>query len=171
MLRATITEYAPRGILIDTNVLLLYLVGLFDETLIQGFKRTRSQGYTREDFAVVQRLVSWFARVITTPQILAELSNLSFQMEEPRLSQYVSCVVSAVRRFHEEYVGKDCILASPRLNLLRRIGFTDFSIIEAAMKQGYLVLTDDFKAAGYLLANRCAVINLNQIRGERWLAQ
>lgn len=165
-----ICSYAPRGLLIDTNVLLLYFVGFFDQRLIEKFKRTQSRGYTKEDFVLVVRLVSRFAHIITTPHILAELSNLSLQMPKSHLAAYFKGVVSALRAVREEHVCKDAILSSPRVGLLHKIGITDLSMIEAAKKLKCLVLTDDFKAAGYLKACQCGVINLNHIRGMSWLA-
>ena len=35
-----IEKYASRGVLVDTNILLLFVVGAFDRELIPRFKRT-----------------------------------------------------------------------------------------------------------------------------------
>ena len=165
-----LAKYAQKGILVDTNVLLLYLVGILDTSLIARFKRTQNRGYTEQDFRLVQNLLSLFRQVVTTPQILAELSNLSMQMKDPLLTRYFKHAVCVFRGMREEYVDKDTVLASERLALLPQIGYTDLTMIEAARKSGYLVLTDDFKAAAFLQNANCDVINLNQIRGMLWLA-
>lgn len=164
-----VVKHASRGLLIDTNVLLLYLVGIFDKDLIERFKRTRS--YNAQDFALLANLVCLFARIVTTPHILAELSNLSLQMKEPRVTRYFDVVVETLRTMREEYLSKDSLLASRSLRWLPRIGFTDLSIIEAASIHKYLVLTDDFTGAQCLHASNCDVINFNHIRGELWLSQ
>ena len=166
-----IRRHAPHGLLIDTNVLLLYLVGSFSTEFIERFKRTRSRGYTAEDFVLVANLARLFARVVTMPHILAELSNLSMQIESPHLTAHFRCVVGFLRAAREECVTKDTILLSPRLALLPKIGITDLSIIEAAKRGKYLVLTDDLNAAIALRSALCGVINLNEIRGELWLSQ
>ena len=150
VLETLVVEYAPRGLLVDTNVLLLYLVGLFDRTFVERFKRTRARGYTADDFAIASNLMRCFRRVVTTPHILAEVSNLSFQMEEPRLIGYFRIVVRVLRGLHEQSVPKDLILDSPRLGLLPKIGFTDLSILEAAKRSKYLVLTDDRHVSIYV---------------------
>ena len=147
----------------DTNVLLLYLVGLYDVQAIARFKRTRQ--YTSEEFQFVASYAGHFRCLITTPCILAELSNLSPRGKEPRLAMYYGQLVTALKAAEEQYVGKDVILDSP---LLPRIGFTDLSIIEAAKRDKRLVLTDDLPLAEYLRRSNCDVINFNHIRGEMW---
>ena len=160
-----ISQHARQGILIDTNVLLVLLVGLVDQGLVGRFKRTES--YTPEDFQLVLRLVQGFRRIITTPHILAELTNLSPTGREHRkAARYFGQLVAVLRRAYEHPVAKDVMLGSA---LLPRIGFTDLSIIEAAKNGHYLVLTDDWRASECARAQGCAVLNLNHLRGAAWL--
>lgn len=167
MFDSLIHTYARKGLLIDTNVLLVLIVGLVDEGLVGRFRRTSS--YTAEDFHLLRRLVRPFARIVTTPQILAELSNLSPTGRKDALAaRYFSQLVGLLREAHERHVAKDVMIRS---TLLPRIGFTDLSILEAARNREYLVLTDDLRCAEYLRAANCDVINLNQLRGEIWLNQ
>ena len=105
-----LAKYAQKGILVDTNVLLLYLVGILDTSLIARFKRTQNRGYTEQDFRLVQNLLSLFRQVVTTPQILAELSNLSMQMKDPLLTRYFKHAVCVFRGMREEYVDKDTVV-------------------------------------------------------------
>lgn len=49
-----ISRYAPRGILIDTNILLLYFVGTTNPDRIARFKRT--QTFVKEDYNVLVRI-------------------------------------------------------------------------------------------------------------------
>ena len=158
-----ISKYSSKGILIDTNVLLLLLVGLFDEGLIEQFKRTNS--YNPEDYHLVGKLISQFHHIVTTPHILAELTNLSPKWKGTRLAGYFATLVEIMKQTREEHICKDLILDSP---LLPKIGFTDLSIMEAAKAKKCLILTDDFRAAGYLQKSGCDVINLNNLRGEMW---
>ncbi len=158
-----VRKHGSHGIIIDTNLLLLYLVGVYDLSFIAKFKRTRK--YSIEDFNAVSGLAENFRELVTTPQILAEISNLSFQMPESKIGKYFTCLVGVLEKAREHYVEKNQLIRS---NLLARIGFTDVSIIEAAKQANYLVLTDDLKAAGYLQASRCDVINLNHIRTIQW---
>jgi hypothetical protein len=71
----------PPTLLIDANLLLLLVVGSADRSLIESFKRTRA--YTREDFDLLLRLVARFPKVVTTPNVLTEVSNLAGQLRDP----------------------------------------------------------------------------------------
>jgi hypothetical protein len=69
-----VVRYARKGILIDTNILLLYFLGSFDQDLIPSFKRTVQ--FTVEDYNTLLLLLQMFDRLVTTPNILTEVSNL-----------------------------------------------------------------------------------------------
>ena len=75
-----LVRYRSRGVLVDTNLLLLYFVGLYNPSLIPQFKRTRI--FTVNDFDVLQNFIALFSKVVTTPDILTEVSNLSNQLAE-----------------------------------------------------------------------------------------
>ncbi len=74
-----IGSYRNKGILIDTNLLLLYFIGKYNKSLIQYFKRT--QKYVIEDYELSTSVIKFFTRIITTPNILTEVSNLSGNLE------------------------------------------------------------------------------------------
>ena len=168
-IQVLLSKHQSNGLLIDTNVLLLYFVGLYDPEFVSQFKNTRNHGYTADDVTFLRRLVALFRRIVTTPHILAELSNLSMQIKDPRRKDYFKRLAAELRAFHEEFISKDTILDSPQFAWLPSLGFTDMSVIVAAARHGYLVLTDDLKASAYLRKLGRDVINLNEIRGERWL--
>lgn len=161
-------KYSKIGLIIDTNLLLLYLVGIYDVNLITNFKRTAK--YTSEDFNIIDNFLKYFNKVITTPYILSELSNLSLQIKEPKKKDYFIYLIKVLKQYYEEHIAKDTILDSRELYLLPQIGFTDLSIIEAVKKNEYLVFTDDFKLTGYLQSLKFDVINLNHIRTSQWLS-
>lgn len=68
-----IRKYRDNGILLDTNVLLLYLVGSIDPQNVGRFKRTAK--YDENDFRILSNLVNLFKTNVTTPHILTEASN------------------------------------------------------------------------------------------------
>ena len=84
--RSLVPRYKSRGLLIDTNILLLFFVGLYDRSWVERFKRTRR--YTAQDFDLLMEIVLRFDRIITTPHILSEVSNLSGQWAEPERGKY-----------------------------------------------------------------------------------
>ena len=84
-----IQHYKQKGILIDTNILLLYIVGAVDINLIRNFGRTAE--FAENDFYVVSKFVDYFDIKITTPHILTEVSNLFGNRKslQAALSKYI----------------------------------------------------------------------------------
>jgi hypothetical protein len=74
-LEALIAKYRTRGVLIDTNLLILYFVGEFSPERISGMTRTKK--FTIRDYLLLKTFLDRFAVKITTPNILTEISNLS----------------------------------------------------------------------------------------------
>ncbi len=68
-----IYKYSNKGLLIDTNILLLYFVGSFDRQHIEKFKRTSQ--FTIKDFDYLVILLDRFDTLVTTPNILTEVNN------------------------------------------------------------------------------------------------
>src|SRR4051812_13958525 len=60
--------------LIDTNILLLHVVGSWNRALIPSSKRTSV--FTEEDFDLLQETLSAYSPLLVTPAILTEVSNL-----------------------------------------------------------------------------------------------
>lgn len=77
-----VKNHAETGIFLDTNVLLLFLVNQFMPRLI-GIERLKA--YRQCDADLLTGFVGRFARVLTTPHVLAETSNFARQMVKGRL--------------------------------------------------------------------------------------
>ena len=77
-----LARYYIKGIIIDTNILLLYLIGRVDRERIPRLKRTAQ--FTSEDYDILLELVSKFKKVIATPNILTEVNSLANQLGEPK---------------------------------------------------------------------------------------
>lgn len=158
-----IRAYATKGLLIDTNALLLYLIGQHDPAYIPVYKRTRK--YNLDDFTILSQFVRPFRRLITTLQILAEIHNLSQSVQESRVRKYFETLVHVLRPATEYYVEKSVLLENSKLP---RFGFTDLSILETARSQKVGALTDDFAAAGLLEKAHCGVVNFTHLRQYNW---
>jgi rRNA-processing protein FCF1 len=153
-----IAKHRRKGILVDTNILLLYLVGSVSIDLIGRHKRTEK--YAPEDYKRLDALLAQFDRVVTTPQVLTEASNLAAQVAEPARDDIVAAMSRAVDAMKERHVAairlvrEDCFID---------FGLTDAGIVVAAVK-GYLILTDDFPLSNYLATAGLDVINFNHLR-------
>lgn len=158
-------KYRNKGLLIDSNLLLLYIVGSYSGGQVEKFKRTRK--CSSDDFDVISQIVNYFSRVITTPNILTEVSNLSGQLPEQPINMKVD--------YFQEFAIKICGLDENyepsreicKTNYFKKFGLTDSGIISLS-KSKYLVLTDDFPLVGMLEKLSIDVINFNHIRIMGW---
>ncbi|MEK7724713.1 MAG: hypothetical protein AAB336_10220 [Acidobacteriota bacterium] len=148
-----IQQYKSKGILIDTNLALLYLVGLLDISLIRNFSRTSM--FTEEDFERIKKFVDYFDFKVTTPNILTEVSDLIDNRQDLQivLRGYIQIV-------EELFVESKEVCQEPKFI---QFGLADMATLVAA-KDSYLVFTDDRPLYGYLVNSGIDAVNLDQIR-------
>ena len=78
-----IARYRDKGVLIDTNLLLVLLVGNIDLRLIG--KTARTDKYSSADYERIRDLLVLFNRLILLPQVLTEAGNL---LRKPLVSRF-----------------------------------------------------------------------------------
>ncbi len=156
-------KYKKRGTIIDSNLLLLYFVGACDEDRISSFKRTNT--YTKDDYSLLCRYIEQFKEVLTTPQILTEVSGFLNQLGSDLKPSFYKTFSEQVESFRESY--RESKVLSKSSDFIK-YGLTDTGIIEGAMENEMLVLTDDFRLSGYLNSLKIDAINFNNIRMLGW---
>lgn len=151
-----------RRILLDSNLLVLYLVGSFDPALIGKHKRTRD--YTPEDFVLLQAILATKTGLITTPNVMAEASNLVGQIGEPARRHVLTLLGQVCQNLEERYVESSRAAQSP---CFVRLGITD-SVLVDLCAEGLLLLTVDLDL--FLEAGRVGgrAVNFNHIRTAAW---
>jgi hypothetical protein len=157
-----IASYKTKGLLVDTNLLLLYLVGAFDPERIPRFKRTMA--FTVDEFVLLSLFFEVFEKIITTPNILTEVSNLSGQLPMSLRPFFWEDFAGRMHDLQESYTPSTAISASAHFT---KFGLTDSGIV-GLVKDKYLVLTDDLRLFGYLQNLGIDVINFNHIRAIAW---
>jgi rRNA-processing protein FCF1 len=153
------SEYYRRGLLVDTNVLLLFLLGSLDRKLIQH-KIVSNQGFDEADFDSLVTFVSRFQKLITTPHILTEVSNHAEKLKGEDRQRIFLKLVSLIEAMDEHSEPSKQI---SRSDAFVRFGLTDAAISAIAKKQ-FLVLTVDFALTGYLRKQGIEAINFNNVR-------
>jgi len=150
------------GVLIDSNLLVLLVVGSVNPNRIGTFKRTRQ--YSRSDYTALVRVVGHFARVYTLAQIVAEVSNLTDLTGGERIAarQNLSALLPVLnepplpsRRAIEE-------------RAYTRLGITDAAIVCAAREHGCCVLTSDLELYLALLQADVPALNFSHLREAEW---
>jgi rRNA-processing protein FCF1 len=167
VMRQVIVRCGRLGIIVDANLLLLYLIGRFDPKQISRFKRTYS--FEADDYVLLSLILQQFQRIVTTPQVLTEVSNFSGQLAEPMRTKYFENLRTEICVLHEEFL-ESCEVASG--GAFVKFGLTDAGIHRLAQSQ-YAVLTTDSKLYEYLASQGIDAINFNHLRplGWTWLTE
>lgn len=156
------SQYRQQGILVDTNILLLYFIGLTNRERITRFNRT--QNFLPEDYDLLSGILDYFNKVVTTPNILTEVNSLVNQLGEPERTQCFTIFAQGISIFEECYLESKAVVTDQRF---ARFGLTDCGILSLARGQ-HLVLTDDLKLANYLQQQGVDTVNFNNIRIYGW---
>jgi rRNA-processing protein FCF1 len=149
---------SKRQLLLDTNLLILYLVGSYDPDRISHEKHTNI--FNRDDFHLLRDFLQNF-ELIVTPNILTELANLMDTLNkktEMRLFAYLSTFIN---RWDETYIASKDIHTPAFL----KFGLAD-SVIHSLAEQGIIIMTVDFPLYHYLSGLNLGVINFNHLRSE-----
>lgn len=148
-----IQKYKQKGILVDTNLILLYLVGSFDIYLIREFSRTAM--FTEDDFQRVSKFIDYFDVKIIVPHVLTEVSD--FIDNRQSLQAVLKIFIENTKEIFIESIElskKDTFL---------KFGLADTSVTYSA-KDNYLIFTDDRPLYGFLINSQIDAVNLDQIR-------
>jgi hypothetical protein len=152
-----IAKYRSKGVLLDTNLMVLLAVGYYKRERISSFKRTDK--YTVQDFSLVAGIMSKFERHVTTPHILAETDNLTRQLHAREHLRVAAIMAHLVERLFEIYSPSAGAVRHERYGTL---GLTD--CVTIAVAADILVITDDLPLWNILSHLGRDAININHIR-------
>lgn len=153
-------------LLIDSNLLLVYILGLFRKELIDSHRRTGK--YTQEDWTLLEQFLQAnnFQTLAVTPGVLTEVSNLLAYGLSGRLREDLfRYVAGIIPKFQEEHQDATRIVAAPAFIVL---GYADAGIEEVARAERIPVLTDDLKLYRWLLHEELRAFNFSHIRDASW---
>lgn len=154
----------PRGIrqkrklLVDTNILLLYIVGSLSPDQIARHKRTKA--FTVEDYWLLDSQLAKLGDIVVTPNILTEVSNLLGYTDDKARQELLSWLRSRVPSFDERFVPSREAVEAVEFS---RLGLTDATILSCPI-QDLTVLTDDIHLYLALQRRGIKVINFNHLR-------
>jgi hypothetical protein len=153
-----IEKHRSVGLLIDANLLLLYVLGITNKSRITTFKRT--QKYTVDDFELLSELVDGFRKIVTTPNVLTEVSNLE-TLHGIERQQFRIILQRLTESIEERYIESRRATSNKSF---ARLGITD-ATISVLGEQGFLVLTDDHDLYQTLCSRQVDAVNFNHVRG------
>ena len=147
-----------RSVLLDSNVLLLLYVGMLDPELISEFKRTRQ--YTRSDFELLKSIVNEFRSLVTTPHVLAEVSNLSLHLPQHHRADYFVLFARALVLLEEAHRPAEILAGEV---IFGRLCLTDAAISQIARDDSLTVITADLDLYLHLLSIGVRAVNFNEV--------
>jgi len=157
-----LSEYREQGVLVDANLLLLYVVGAYDTDHVERFKRTST--FTADDFQLLDRLLGHFSTIVTTPPILTEVSNFVGQLSDGHRRPCTRLLRRLIPELEEEHRASAMVTEHDYFLQFR---LTDAGIADIAAGT-YLVVTDDLPLYHRLANDREAVLNFNHLRTINW---
>lgn len=147
-----------KGLLIDTNLLVLLIVGSVNRDRISRFKRTT--GYSSADWDLLIGMLEQISDRYTVPHVLAEVSALT-DLKAPELEHARTVLFRLIGEMRELQITSAEACAAP---LYMRLGLTDAAIAEAARLQRCSVLTNDSGLYSALADEGSSVAMFNHFR-------
>ena len=161
-LHTFVARHSSKGILLDTNTLLLLLFARYQPSMI-GKKRLEE--YTEEDAQLLVQFVQQFCRILTTQHVLAETSNLARQIVKNRLHEELSELLHPLFCLNRPDSFKQCAIDGENIDrvLFGRLGLTD-SGLASMVQTKQLLLTADLDLYVAVVSNGGDAINFNHMR-------
>src|SRR5580765_833556 len=151
-------RYAGEGLLLDSNLLLLFIVGNHDRSRVRNFKRLSA--FVPEDYDLLLAIAARFRRLYLTPNVATEVSNLAGALTGDVRTACFKAFAETVLAWEE--------LSVPSREAVTHSSFTKLGLTDAVMFRAAghpaLVLTTDFALSQRLAAEGLPVINFNHLR-------
>ena len=124
-------------ILVDANLLVLFVVGRTGREFIGKHRRLRE--FSADDYDRLLRVIGGVGRVVVTPNTLTETSNLLGLHKDPERSQFLQMLRFLVE--HSEEVSVASVDAC-RSGAFLRLGLTDAVLLEIISAEIPLITVD-----------------------------
>lgn len=156
------TELVGRPLILDTNLLLLLIVGSESPDLIPKCKRLTD--FTPDDFELLAGIVGQFGCLVTTPNIATETNNLARQTKGAAADAWATRFRLDLAGFPEVVISTRDAVQDPSFD---RVGLTDVATALTALRMADrrpMVLTTDFDLCTVLEARGVDAQNFNHVR-------
>ena len=134
-------------VLLDANLLVLWVVGHASRDYIGRHKRLRA--YDLADFDSLTRMLAPPVQIVVTPNVLTEASNLIAQIPGPARTDVRTALRAVIGLVEERHVPSG---HAARREVFLTLGLTDAALLTEAEASGARLLTADLDL--YLAALR-----------------
>jgi len=153
-------RYRSRGVVLDSNLLVLLVVGAADPELISQARPTRNRGFAKADFQLLLEMLARVGHLVVTPHILAETSNLLDQVKGRQRDDVFATFVERLKFIQERFVAAVEVVD---LACFAELGLTDCAIVQATSGE-HLTITVDAPLYRELLRRERDAINFDHFR-------
>jgi len=161
--RSLVQRYSARGVLLDSNLLLVWLIGRIDRDMVSRFKRTSR--FTAEDYDNLAGMCDQFGAWYTTPHVLTEVSNLGGTLKGDYEAAFRLLLRDRVKLLRESALPSADIVNTPAFLML---GLTDAALVHVA-RTGPLLVTVDLDLARHVQRLGLDVLNFTNVQGLRFI--
>lgn len=149
-----------RSVLLDTNLFVLLIVGLYDKNLIGNHKRTKE--FIAEDFDLLVESIGGYEILWITSHCLSEVSNLLKQTHNSQAKELMIFLAKFISDKKESYIQKEVLFEN---DFSMRLGVADTGIVIKS-KRVSCVFTVDFDLYSEISRRGNKVVNFNHLRNE-----
>lgn len=156
-------RHRGKSVLLDSNLLLVFLSGSINPRLFGRFKRVSA--YTRSDYELLVRLLQSFAVLLTTPHILTEVSNLANSLPQQYKPDWYSKFAALIASGNGQQGLQEKWM--PAIELASMPEFAVFGMTDAALARlasEALIVTEDYRLSGSLKSRGVPVLNFGDLR-------
>jgi hypothetical protein len=152
-----VAKHRSSGLIVDTNLMLLFVIGVYDSRRIEGFKRTAR--YTKSDYKRLRFVMERFQNLWTTPNILTEVDNLGRQLPTNEWASFALAAQKSIK-LQNEIAYQSSVLSGGQH--FARVGLTDSATLLLANQR--LLLSDDLALYVTAIQSGFDAINFNHLR-------
>jgi hypothetical protein len=144
-------------IAVDSNLLLLLVVGNWNVRFIATHKRL--SGFNVEDFYLVRDFVASFQSVVTTPHVLAEVSNLAGMATGYAKESIYNQFANVILTLDEKHITSASVSALSEFSIF---GLTDAVLCTVCSTMP--LLTEDRKLASHMRRKGLNALTLDNLK-------
>lgn len=148
-------------ILIDTNALVVLLIGIIDPRIYKWHNRTSI--YNEEDFDNLLATIGSIEKLVVLPNVWTEVDNLLNDFGGEYKYQYVNKITETIKGTTEKFLESQKATQSP---YFQHLGLTDSLLLEHS-KLCELLITSDSQLSDYAKAFNIPVYDMVERRNER----
>jgi hypothetical protein len=155
-----IEKYKSKGLLLDSNLLLLHLVGSVDPSLVGTGQYNKLSSFNLQQILILRELISVFNRLVTTAHILAEVSNFVGTLHDAGRQRVYNAFANTLQIFGERQLSSYHVAGRQEFPYL---GLTDSVLSE--LSHEFLIVSNDGRMVDMLRANGSEALKWVEVLG------